>query len=352
MKKTFPTNRQRTTIFQQILLHFAPFLLQKNNHNEKKSLEREDKETTDINDGGEQKSRGEEEEEETQSKIMSFTDRNPLSLSMPQHNLKQLTKQLERDWNDEEEKRRREDAMRNEKSTHHAEERGSRNSNNNFNNIRGGGGNGGALRIDNVLVEDRPKLAYLTIEDLKKKAKPWREFFSTDYLRKSYSVPRTKREAYARFDRNVYEYLGNYRRCSWIIALALLYKKPKAIAGGVIILKLYDVLQVLGQTVAIQDSHKTVIQFFLQVLIWVVSIVTRVFASLSMAVAVVFTILGLHAILRRLDAPKPTKRNGKRISGVVWETKSPREMNNANNRGGIGGIIGSLINRNKTQRRT
>ena len=184
MKKTFPTNRQRTTIFQQILLHFAPFLLQKNNHNEKKSLEREDKETTDINDGGEQKSRGEEEEEETQSKIMSFTDRNPLSLSMPQHNLKQLTKQLERDWNDEEEKRRREDAMRNEKSTHHAEERGSRNSNNNFNNIRGGGGNGGALRIDNVLVEDRPKLAYLTIEDLKKKAKPWREFFSTDYWRK------------------------------------------------------------------------------------------------------------------------------------------------------------------------
>ena len=326
-------------------------MLQKNNHNEKKLLLKEKtKRRHDINDDGEQKSRGEEEEEEeTQSKIMSFTDRNPLSLSMPQHNLKQLTKQLERDWNDEEEKRRSE---KNEKSNH-AEERGSRNyyiANNNNN--RGGGGNGGALRIDNVLVEDRPKLAYLTIEDLKKKAKPWREFFSTDYLRKSYSVPRTKREAYARFDRNVYEYLGNYRRCSWIIALALLYKKPKAIAGGGIILKLYDVLQVLGQTVAIQDSHKTVIQFFLQVLIWVVSIVTRVFASLSMAVAVVFTILGLHAILRRLDAPKPTKRNGKRISGVVWETKSPREMNNANNRGGIGGIIGSLINRNKTQRRT
>lgn len=54
---------------------------------------------------------------------MSFTDRNPLSLSMPQHNLKQLTKQLERDWNDEEEKRRSE---KNEKSTRHAEERGSR----------------------------------------------------------------------------------------------------------------------------------------------------------------------------------------------------------------------------------
>jgi len=333
-------------------------LLKKQPKNERKNFSKRKRRQRDddINDiNGEQKSRGEEEEEEEEeetrnNKIMSFTDRNPLSLSMPQHNLKQLTKQLERDWNDEEEKRRSE---KNEKSTHRAEERGSRNSNNNFNtNSRGGGGNGGALRIDNVLVEDRPKLAYLTIEDLKKKAKPWREFFSTDYLRKSYSVPRTKREAYARFDRNVYEYLGNYRRCSWIIALALLYKKPKAIAGGVIILKLYDVLQVLGQTVAIQDSHKTVIQFFLQVLIWVVSIVTRVFASLSMAVAVVFTILGLHAILRRLDAPKPTKRNGKRISGVVWETKSPREMNNANNRGGIGGIIGSLINRNKTQRRT
>jgi len=347
MRKTFPTN------FAPFCSIFAPKIFAPKTTSREKISRKRRQRDDDINDDGEQAA--EEKKKKKRSKIMSFTDRNPLSLSMPQHKLKQLTKQLERDWNDEEEKRKREDVMRNEKSNPLAEERGSRNyyygANNNNNNIRGGGGNG-ALRIDNVLVEDRPKLAYLTIEDLKKKAKPWREFFSTDYLRKSYSVPRTKRETYARFDRNVYEYLGNYRRCSWIIALALLYKKPKAIAGGVIILKLYDVLQVLGQTVAIQDSHKTVIQFFLQVLIWVVSIVTRVFASLSMAVAVVFTILGLHAILRRLDAPKPTKRNGKRISGVVWETKSPREMNNANNRGGIGGIIGSLINRNKTQRRT
>ena len=286
---------------------------------------------------------------------MSFTDRNPLSLSMPQNKLKALATELER-----EERRMRESEdsmMMRTTTTTTSGERNNRNSNG-IRGIRGsggggGGGGGGAFRIDNVTIDrNQPaKLAFLTIEDLKKKARPWREFFSTDHLRKSYRVPRTREEVYVRFDRNVYEYLGNYRRCSWIIALALLYKKPKAIAGGVIILKLYDVLQVLGQTVAIQDSHKTVIQFFVQVLIWVVSIVTRVFASLSMAVAVVFTMLGLHAILLRLDAPKPTK-SGKRISGVVWETKSPREMNNANNRGGIGGIIGSLINRNKTQRRT
>jgi len=280
---------------------------------------------------------------------MSFTDRNPLSLSMPQNKLKALATELERE---ERRMRESEDSMM---RTTTSGERNNRNSNGirGIRGIGGGGGGGGAFRIDNVTIDrNQPaKLAFLTIEDLKKKARPWREFFSTDHLRKSYRVPRTREEVYIRFDRNVYEYLGNYRRCSWIIALALLYKKPKAIAGGVIILKLYDVLQVLGQTVAIQDSHKTVIQFFVQVLIWVVSIVTRVFASLSMAVAVVFTMLGLHAILLRLDAPKPTK-SGKRISGVVWETKSPREMNNANNRGGIGGIIGSLINRNKTQRRT
>jgi len=280
---------------------------------------------------------------------MSFTDRNPLSLSMPQNKLKALATELERE---ERRMRESEDSMM---RTTTSGERNNRNSNGirGIRGIGGGGGGGGAFRIDNVTIDrNQPaKLAFLTIEDLKKKARPWREFFSTDHLRKSYRVPRSREEVYVRFDRNVYEYLGNYRRCSWIIALALLYKKPKAIAGGVIILKLYDVLQVLGQTVAIQDSHKTVIQFFVQVLIWVVSIVTRVFASLSMAVAVVFTMLGLHAILLRLDAPKPTK-SGKRISGVVWETKSPREMNNANNRGGIGGIIGSLINRNKTQRRT
>ena len=284
---------------------------------------------------------------------MSFTDRNPLSLSMPQNKLKALATELER-----EERRMRESEdsmMMRTTTTTTSGERNNRNSNGirGIRGIGGGRGGGGAFRIDNVTIDrNQPaKLAFLTIEDLKKKARPWREFFSTDHLRKSYRVPRSREEVYVRFDRNVYEYLGNYRRCSWIIALALLYKKPKAIAGGVIILKLYDLLQVLGQTVAIQDSHKTVIQFFVQVLIWVVSIVTRVFASLSMAVAVVFTMLGLHAILLRLDAPKPTK-SGKRISGVVWETKSPREMNNANNRGGIGGIIGSLINRNKTQRRT
>ena len=287
---------------------------------------------------------------------MSFTDRNPLSLSMPQNKLKALATELER-----EERRTRESEdsmMRTTTTTTTTTTSGERN-NRNSNGIRGirgiggGRGGGGAFRIDNVTIDrNQPaKLAFLTIEDLKKKARPWREFFSTDHLRKSYRVPRSREEVYVRFDRNVYEYLGNYRRCSWIIALALLYKKPKAIAGGVIILKLYDLLQVLGQTVAIQDSHKTVIQFFVQVLIWVVSIVTRVFASLSMAVAVVFTMLGLHAILLRLDAPKPTK-SGKRISGVVWETKSPREMNNANNRGGIGRIIGSLINRNKAQWRT
>jgi len=281
---------------------------------------------------------------------MSFTDRNPLSLSMPQNKLKALATELERE---ERRMRESEDSMKRTTTTMTTSgERNNRNSDG-IRGIRGRGGGGGAFRIDNVTIDrNQPaKLAFLTIEDLKKKARPWREFFSTDHLRKSYRVPRTREEVYVRFDRNVYEYLGNYRRCSWIIALALLYKKPKAIAGGVIILKLYDVLQVLGQTVAIQDSHKTVIQFFVQVLIWVVSIVTRVFASLSMAVAVVFTMLGLHAILLRLDAPKPTK-SGKRISGVVWETKSPREMNNANNRGGIGGIIGSLINRNKTQQRT
>ena len=286
---------------------------------------------------------------------MSFTDRNPLSLSMPQNKLKALATELERE---ERRTRESEDSMTRTTTTTTRTTSGERN-NRNSNGIRGirgiggGRGGGGAFRIDNVTIDrNQPaKLAFLTIEDLKKKARPWREFFSTDHLRKSYRVPRSREEVYVRFDRNVYEYLGNYRRCSWIIALALLYKKPKAIAGGVIILKLYDLLQVLGQTVAIQDSHKTVIQFFVQVLIWVVSIVTRVFASLSMAVAVVFTMLGLHAILLRLDAPKPTK-SGKRISGVVWETKSPREMNNANNRGGIGRIIGSLINRNKAQWRT
>ena len=101
---------------------------------------------------------------------------------------------------------------------------------------------------------------------------------------------------------------------------------------------------------AIQDTHKTVIQFFVQVLIWVVSIVTRVFASLSMAVAVVFTMLGLQ----RIETKRRNRVLRERVSASCGR-QNRREMNNSNNnsnRGGIGGIIGSVINRNKTQRRT
>ena len=75
-----------------------------------------------------------------------------------------------------------------------------------------------------------------------------------------------------------------------------------------------------------------------------------------MAVAVVFTMLGLHSDIEAIGRRRNrVLRKGSGVSGVVWETKSPREMNNSNNnsnRGGIGGIIGSVINRNKTQRRT
>jgi hypothetical protein len=273
------------------------------------------------------------------------------SLAIPQQKLREIAQEIRKNNEREEEEERR------------RRRRGGQNQNNNNNN-----NNNSRMMmttssittavattvVDNVKIEvfnqeQVWKLQFLTIDDLKKKAKPWREFFATDYLRKSYSIPKSRADLYVRFDRNVHEYLGNYRRCSWIIALALLYKKPKAIAGGIITLKLYDILQALGQSVAIQGTRKQVIQFFVQVLIWVVSIVTRVFASISMAVAVVFFVLGTHAIFRRLDAPRPNFKQGKRVSGVKWETNSPREINSAgrSSRGGFFRLLGK-----KTKPRT
>ena len=56
----------------------------------------------------------------------------------------------------------------------------------------------------------RYKTPYLTVTDLQKPPKPWREFLCTDHPLKSYAFPRSFDDIKARLDGNVYEYIGNY----------------------------------------------------------------------------------------------------------------------------------------------
>ena len=54
------------------------------------------------------------------------------------------------------------------------------------------------------------KMPYVTVNDLKKRSKGWREFLCTDFS-KSYGFPRGYVDAKRRLDSNAFEYLGNYR---------------------------------------------------------------------------------------------------------------------------------------------
>ena len=100
---------------------------------------------------------------------MSFKDRNPLSLSVPRHALNKLASEMERE--EAKERKRREDAM-----TMMSRERRTTSADENNNNAHVGrrrrsNDDASNNRIDNVFVDrNQPaKLAFLTIEDLKKK---------------------------------------------------------------------------------------------------------------------------------------------------------------------------------------
>lgn len=74
------------------------------------------------------------------------------------------------------------------------------------------------------------KMPYVTVNDLKKRSKGWREFLCTDFLSKSYGFPRGYVDAKRRLDSNAFEYLGNYRAVVFFIFAAVLYNKPLALA--------------------------------------------------------------------------------------------------------------------------
>ena len=77
----------------------------------------------------------------------------------------------------------------------------------------------------------RYKTPYLTVTDLQKPPKPWRSS-CTDHPLKSYAFPRSFDDIKARLDGNVYEYIGNYVAAVFAVLCCVLYRKPKALAGG------------------------------------------------------------------------------------------------------------------------
>ena len=166
----------------------------------------------------------------------------------------------------------------------------------------------------------RFKTPYMTVDDLKKPPKPWREFLCTDHLRRSYSVPKTMLECKIRLDGNAFEYVGNYARMALVFGGVMLYRNPTAVVGAYASAKLYAWMD---RNIA-ATSEMQALKMIGTIISWFVMMYTKASAAMSMTMLLTMAFLVTHGCLRRLDAPKPIKI-GKYTGISKWETQSPRK---------------------------
>lgn len=164
----------------------------------------------------------------------------------------------------------------------------------------------------------RFKTPYMTVDDLKKPPKPWREFLCTDHLRRSYSVPKTMLECKIRLDGNAFEYVGNYARMALVFGGVMLYRNPTAVVGAYASAKLYAWMD---RNIA-ATSEMQALKMIGTIISWFVMMYTKASAALSTTMVMTMVFLGAHGLLRRRDAPKPVKL-GKHTGITRWDTISP-----------------------------
>mmetsp|Transcript_18072 Transcript_18072/g.44796 ORF Transcript_18072/g.44796 Transcript_18072/m.44796 type:complete len:253 (-) Transcript_18072:231-989(-) len=233
---------------------------------------------------------------------MGFTA-NPLSLSMSNEGLNEWVKNGEAEAAAE--KARREAAVNRGRggASGAGTKKSGDNGRNSNQNRRGGNGNsnrGGERGAMNT----RYKMPYLTVTDLKRPAKGWREFLCTDFIAKSYSMPWSLAEIKLRLDTNLYNYIGNYLLVVLAVFVCVLYNRPLALVGGVVTMKMWDWARSGGD---MQGS--TMFQFkygAATILSWAVMMYSNVTFAVSYAMLISVTVVVVHGVLRRLDAPSPS----------------------------------------------
>jgi len=151
----------------------------------------------------------------------------------------------------------------------------------------------------------RYKTPYLTVTDLQKPPKPWREFLCTDHPLKSYAFPRSFDDIKARLDGNVYEYIGNYVAAVFAVLCCVLYRKPKALAGGYAVLKIYAAAKRAPNGGRRDGFARKASDAIATVASWAIASYCNVALAVSYAVLIAFAIVVTHGAARRLDAPKP-----------------------------------------------
>ena len=124
------------------------------------------------------------------------------------------------------------------------------------------------------------KMPYLTVNDLKKKSKGWREFLCTDFLSKSYGLPRSWLDAKRRLDSNAFEYLGNYRTAVFFIFAAVLYNRPLALIGGLALMRMWDWVEGDG----VEDREGAMYRFK-YLTAWILSWGVMFYSNVTLAVS-------------------------------------------------------------------
>ena len=156
------------------------------------------------------------------------------------------------------------------------------------------------------------KMPYLTVNDLKKKSKGWREFLCTDFLSKSYGLPRSWLDAKRRLDSNAFEYLGNYRTAVFFIFAAVLYNRPLALIGGLALMRMWDWVEGDGAS----EDREGAMYRFKYLTAWILSWGVMFYSNVTLAVSYGCLISAVacvvHGVMRRTDAPKPCFRSSPR----------------------------------------
>ena len=154
-------------------------------------------------------------------------------------------------------------------------------------------------------------MPYVTVNDLKKRSKGWREFLCTDFLSKSYGFPRGYVDAKRRLDSNAFEYLGNYRAVVFFIFAAVLYNKPLALVGGLALVRVWDWVEGDGR----EDREGAMYRFkylVAWILSWAVMFYSNVTLAASYGTLISTIVCVVHGVMRRTDAPKPCFRSSPR----------------------------------------
>ena len=164
---------------------------------------------------------------------------------------------------------------------------------------RAGSGRRGASSRNPV----RYQTPYLTVSDLRKPAKPWREFFASDFLFRSYRFPRSLFEARLRLDGNVFEFFGNYRALGFVFAGCVLWREPRALLGGYALYELWRWVEAHDD--ARESRGRKVRNVCAGIVSWVVALYAKVSLAVAYAILVTATFVVAHGSTRKRDAPAP-----------------------------------------------